>query len=408
MWRGSVGDRVTLRRVPTAQGEAQPHAGDRDGIVLEQARREKENTYPELVASGRFYLQPASNCDAVTEHDNLGGCWRSRGGIAEDIIAIVGSISILSSEDFDDEQFVWITGFSVQLDGATACSSRALSVISRSISLEGAVAALFGLNDFPALMKQTAQGGGFNHLPANSFPQSPFAQRELFFLHVEGVEHSHEQPHLEHCTNDMTTVRRGRLWSLVGWSWRELFEMLVVSSAEERKLRVARSFHEWPGSAALVVESIAPAPAVLAALAPLGERQRTSACRVRSSSASRGVHRNSAGRPAPVVEYIALAPAVHVAIATVVARTAVAPAVSAAAPPGVEYIAIAPAVHVAIATVVARTVVAPAVSAAASPGVEYIATAPAALHQLWSTSHLRRPYTLLLRQWWRAPHKRQP
>jgi len=56
----------------------------------------------------------------------------------------------------------------------------------------GAVAALFGLNDFPALMKQTAKGGGFYHLPANSFPQSPFAQCELFFLQVEEMDHSHE------------------------------------------------------------------------------------------------------------------------------------------------------------------------------------------------------------------------
>jgi len=56
----------------------------------------------------------------------------------------------------------------------------------------GAVAALFGLNDFPALMKQTAKGGGFYHLPANSFPQGPFGQCELFFLQVEEMGDSHE------------------------------------------------------------------------------------------------------------------------------------------------------------------------------------------------------------------------
>ena len=58
---------VTLRGVVTAQGEAQPHAADRDGIVLEQARRENENTYPELVGSGR--------CKLVVLAIETGGRW---------------------------------------------------------------------------------------------------------------------------------------------------------------------------------------------------------------------------------------------------------------------------------------------------------------------------------------------
>ena len=58
---------VTLRGVLTAQVEAQTHAASRDGIVLEQARREKENTYPELAESGR--------CKLVVLAIETGGRW---------------------------------------------------------------------------------------------------------------------------------------------------------------------------------------------------------------------------------------------------------------------------------------------------------------------------------------------
>merc|ERR1712107_273654 len=69
-----------------------------------------------------------------------------------------------------------------------------------------------------------------------------------------------------------------------------------------------------------------------------------------------GVH----GAPAPVVEYIAPAPAVYAAPAPVVEYVAPAPAVVAAPAPVVEYIAPAPAVN-----------------AAPAPIVEYVAPAPA-------------------------------
>ena len=58
---------VTLRGVLTAQGEAQPHAAGWDGIVLEQACREKEKTYPERAESGR--------CKLVVLAIETGGRW---------------------------------------------------------------------------------------------------------------------------------------------------------------------------------------------------------------------------------------------------------------------------------------------------------------------------------------------
>ena len=47
---------ITLRGVLSVEGEAHPNAADCDGVVLQQARRDKEITYPELVASRRCKL----------------------------------------------------------------------------------------------------------------------------------------------------------------------------------------------------------------------------------------------------------------------------------------------------------------------------------------------------------------
>ena len=47
---------VTLRGVLSRAGELHPHAADVDGAVLLEARRDKETTYPEVVASGRCWL----------------------------------------------------------------------------------------------------------------------------------------------------------------------------------------------------------------------------------------------------------------------------------------------------------------------------------------------------------------
>ena len=47
---------VTLCRVLSAEGEAHPNAAECDGVVLQHARRDKEITYPELVASRRCKL----------------------------------------------------------------------------------------------------------------------------------------------------------------------------------------------------------------------------------------------------------------------------------------------------------------------------------------------------------------
>ena len=47
---------VTLRGVLSSEGEAHPHAADVDGAVLLEARRDKERTYPEVVAASRCWL----------------------------------------------------------------------------------------------------------------------------------------------------------------------------------------------------------------------------------------------------------------------------------------------------------------------------------------------------------------
>ena len=80
--------------------------------------------------------------------------------------------------------------------------------------------------------------------------------------------------------------------------------------------------------------------------------------------------------PAPVVEYIAPHPAVHVALAPVDEYVAPAPAVC-VAPAPVEYIAPAPAVCAAPSPSVEYITPAPAVYAAQAPVVEYLAPAPA-------------------------------
>ena len=58
---------VTLRSALTASGDAQPRAADEDGAVVEQAREDKENTYPELVSSRR--------CQLVVVAVETGGRW---------------------------------------------------------------------------------------------------------------------------------------------------------------------------------------------------------------------------------------------------------------------------------------------------------------------------------------------
>ena len=47
---------VTLRSALRCSGEPQPEAADIDGATSTQARRDKEATYPELVASNRCRL----------------------------------------------------------------------------------------------------------------------------------------------------------------------------------------------------------------------------------------------------------------------------------------------------------------------------------------------------------------
>ena len=59
---------VTLRGALSANGEARPRAADEDGAVLEQAREDKETTYPELAASRL--------CRLVVLAIETGGRWR--------------------------------------------------------------------------------------------------------------------------------------------------------------------------------------------------------------------------------------------------------------------------------------------------------------------------------------------
>lgn len=58
---------ITLRSALSCNGEAHPHAADRDGAVLVQARQDKETTYPELASSGR--------CKLVVLAIETGGRW---------------------------------------------------------------------------------------------------------------------------------------------------------------------------------------------------------------------------------------------------------------------------------------------------------------------------------------------
>ena len=58
---------VTLRSALTTGGEAHPHAADVDGAVLEQAREDKETTYPEFHESRR--------CRLVVMGIETGGRW---------------------------------------------------------------------------------------------------------------------------------------------------------------------------------------------------------------------------------------------------------------------------------------------------------------------------------------------
>ena len=58
---------VTLRGVLSSEGEPHPHAADVDGAVLLEARRDKERTYPEVVAARR--------CRLVVVAIETGGRW---------------------------------------------------------------------------------------------------------------------------------------------------------------------------------------------------------------------------------------------------------------------------------------------------------------------------------------------
>ena len=58
---------ITLRSALSCDGQAHPHAADKDGAVLLQARRDKETTYPELASSGR--------CKLVVLAIETGGRW---------------------------------------------------------------------------------------------------------------------------------------------------------------------------------------------------------------------------------------------------------------------------------------------------------------------------------------------
>ena len=58
---------VTLCGVLSGAGEPHPHAADVDAAVLLEVRRDKETTYPEVVASGR--------CRLVVVAIEMGGRW---------------------------------------------------------------------------------------------------------------------------------------------------------------------------------------------------------------------------------------------------------------------------------------------------------------------------------------------
>ena len=47
---------TTLRSVLTARGDARPNAARQDGAIANEARQDKQDTYPELVASERCVL----------------------------------------------------------------------------------------------------------------------------------------------------------------------------------------------------------------------------------------------------------------------------------------------------------------------------------------------------------------
>ena len=58
---------ITVRSATTADGRARPRAALEDGAALEQAREDKERTYPELALSRR--------CQLVVVALETGGCW---------------------------------------------------------------------------------------------------------------------------------------------------------------------------------------------------------------------------------------------------------------------------------------------------------------------------------------------
>ena len=70
---------ITLRSALCATGEPQPGAAKVDGAVLVRARRDKENSYPELVTSRRCRLVVARQGAAgVTKERISCGNWRMR------------------------------------------------------------------------------------------------------------------------------------------------------------------------------------------------------------------------------------------------------------------------------------------------------------------------------------------
>ena len=76
---------VTLRSALRANGEAHPRAADEDGAVLQDARGDKETTYPELVASRR--------CRLVVLAIETGGRW------SEEAASVVWQLALAKARE---------------------------------------------------------------------------------------------------------------------------------------------------------------------------------------------------------------------------------------------------------------------------------------------------------------------
>ena len=76
---------VTLRSPLRSTGEPHPNAADVNGAVLQQARRDKETTFPELVRSGR--------CRLVVHAMETGGRW------SEETVSVIHQLAIARARE---------------------------------------------------------------------------------------------------------------------------------------------------------------------------------------------------------------------------------------------------------------------------------------------------------------------